>query len=165
MTDTATKPSSKPKPPGWGNDELSKFLENAHQNQYATFVNKRDAMAKLSAIDALFAKVTTGWINPENPFLAMLFIRCLGAYRTACGLAMAGQAAECYVQCRSALEYAAYAVHINCDPSLEAIWIDRHRDEASVKASRKVFQHSAVLTSVKAATRGGSFRENLSVYN
>src|SRR5262245_2191386 len=105
MTHTVT---SNPKPPGWGNDELSKFLEAAHQNQYATFVKKRDAMAKLVAIDAQFAKVTKGWLNPKSEILAMLFIRCHGAYRTACGLAMSGQAADCYVHCRSVLEYAAY---------------------------------------------------------
>jgi hypothetical protein len=159
MTNTATQlPSSKPKPPGWGNDELSKFLEAAYQNQYATFAKKRDAMAKLVAIDAQFAKVTKGWLNPKSEILAMLFIRCHGAYRTACGLAMSGQAAECYVQCRSVLEYAAYAVHINRDPSLGRVWLDRHEDEAGMKASKKAFQHLTVLKSVTAANRHAAER-------
>jgi hypothetical protein len=121
MTNKVEPPNPKPPPPRWGNDELTKFLEHAHQNQYATFVHKRDAMTKLLAIDAEFAKVTKGWLNPESEVLAMLFIRCHGAYRTACGLAMSGQAVECYVQCRSVLEYAGYAVHINRDRSLERV--------------------------------------------
>jgi hypothetical protein len=159
MTNTATKlPPPNPKPPGWGNDELSKFLDAAHQNQYATFVKKRDAMAKLVAIDAQFAKVTKGWLNPKSEVLAMLFIRCHGAYRTACGLAMSGQTAECYVQCRSMLEYAAYAVHINRDPPLAKVWLDRHQDETSMKASRKAFQHVAVLESVMAANQHAAER-------
>jgi hypothetical protein len=54
------------RPPLWGNDELSKFLDDAHQNQYATFVKKRDAMTKLVDIDAQFAKVTKGWLSPVN---------------------------------------------------------------------------------------------------
>ena len=144
-------PSGAEKPPGWGTDELSKFIEAAQQNQYATFFRKRDAMAKLVAIDAQFAKVTKGWLNPPSEIVAMLFIRCHGAYRTACSLAMSGQAAECYVQCRSALEYAAYAVHIDRNPTLGKIWLDRHVDDAGMKASKKAFQHVAVGESVKAA--------------
>jgi len=146
-------PCGKEKPPGWGNDELSQFIEAAHQNQYATFFRKRDAMAKLVAIDAQFAKVTKGWLNPASEIIAMLFIRCHGAYRTACSLAMSGQAAECYVQCRSVLEYAAYAVHINRNPTLGAIWLDRHVDEAGMKASKKAFQHVAVTASVVASNQ------------
>ncbi len=77
-------------PPGWGSDELSKFLHEAHQNQYATFVRKREAMGKLIAIDAEFAKVSKGWLNPPSEIAAMLFLRCHAAYRAAAGLAMAG---------------------------------------------------------------------------
>jgi len=161
MTRAAAKPSPPPakeKPPGWGNDELSKFIEFAHQNQYATFARKRDAMGKLVAIDEQFAKVTKGWLNPPSEIIAMLFIRCHGAYRTACLLAMSGQAAECNVQCRSVLEYAAYAVHINRNPSLGEIWLNRHVDEASLKASKKAFQHVTVTDSVKAANRHAAER-------
>src|SRR5256886_13727106 len=107
-----------------------------------------DAMTKLVDIDAQFAKVTKGWLNPESEIAAMLFIRCHGAYRTACGLAMSGQAAECYVQCRSVLEYAAYAVHINRNASLGKVWLDRHQDDAGMKASKRAFQHVAVSKSV-----------------
>jgi hypothetical protein len=153
-----TRAAKLPPPPGWGNDELSAFIESAHQNQYATFVGKRDAMAKLVAIDILFAKVTKDWINPPSQILAMLFIRCHAAYRTACSLAMSGQAAESYVQCRSALEYAAYAVHINRNPSLADVWLDRHIDEAGLRASKRAFQHVAVLASIKAANRHAAER-------
>ncbi|MTD94879.1 hypothetical protein GIW81_11105 [Hyphomicrobium sp. xq] len=153
-----TRAARLPPPPGWGDDELSAFLESAHQNQYATFVGKRDTMAKLVSMDALFARVTKDWINPPSQILAMLFIRCHGAYRTACSLAMSGQAAECYVQCRSVLEYAAYGVHINRNPSLGNVWLDRHVDEAGLKASKKAFQHVAVVDSVKAANRHAAER-------
>jgi hypothetical protein len=161
MKNAPAKPSPPPgqeKPPGWGNDELSKFIEAAHQNQFATFFRKRDAMAKLVAIDAQFAKVTKGWLNPPSEILAMLFIRCHGAYRTACSLAMSGQAAECYVQCRSALEYAAYAVHINRNPTLGKVWLNRHVDEAGMKASKKAFQHVTVAESVKVANPHAAVR-------
>jgi len=56
MTNAAAKlpraaPPKHGQPFGWGNDELSKFLEAARQNEYATFFKKRSAMATLVAIE------------------------------------------------------------------------------------------------------------------
>jgi len=145
-------------PPGWGDDDLTKFLEHAHRNQHATFVKKREAMGKLLAVDAQFAKVTKAWTNPQSEIVAMLFIRCHGAYRTSCGLAMAGQAAEAYVQCRSVLEYSAYAVHIHRNPQLGGVWLDRHQSDAGKKAAKKSFQHVAAIESVMAANQHAAER-------
>jgi hypothetical protein len=140
MTNSTFKLPPPPEPPGWGEDELTKFLEHTRQNQRATFANKRDAMAKLVNSDAQFMKFTkVGWLNPESEVAAMLFLRCIGAYRAACGLAMAGQAADAYVQCRAVLEYAGYAVHVDRNPALARLWLDRHEDEAGMKASKKAF--------------------------
>jgi hypothetical protein len=98
MTNVAEKLPSVPSavarsntpPPGWGNDELSKFLQATHQQQYATFFNKREAVGRLVAIDGLFVRVSTGWLNPESEIEAMLFLRCHAAFRAAAGEAMAG---------------------------------------------------------------------------
>jgi hypothetical protein len=81
----------------------------------------------------------------------MLFVRCHGAYRTAAGLAMAGQAAETYVQCRAMLEYAAYALHIHRDPRLGMVWLDRHQSATQMAAQRAAFAHAKVVASVTAA--------------
>ena len=165
MSQTAQKPkpiaNSNDKPPGWGADELTAFIEAAHQNQYATFFRKRPATAKLVAIDAEFAKVTKSWVNPASEIVALLFVRCHGAFRTAAGLAMAGQAAETYVQCRAMLEYGAYAVHIERDPPLGMVWLDRHQGATQLAAQRAAFSHSRVAASVTAANRhaGQRFEE------
>jgi hypothetical protein len=155
MTNAAVKlaPPSKPnaRPPGWGNDGLSKFIEAAHQNQYATFFKKRDATGKLIAIDDQLAKVSENWLNPPSEILAMLFVRCHGAFRTAASLAMSGQAAESYVQCRAMLEYAAYAVHIHADPSRGVVWLDRHQSPAQMEAQKNAFSHRNVAASVAKA--------------
>jgi hypothetical protein len=167
MANTAEKlqpvaPNQNPKPPGWTDDELSTFIEATHQNQYATFFKKRSAMSKLVAIDAQFAKVTKGWLNPPSEVLAMLFIRCHGAFRTAASLAMSGQAAEMYVQCRAMLEYAAYAVHIHRDPALAMVWLNRHQSAAEMEAQKAAFSHRKVAASVTAANmRAGKRFEDL----
>ncbi|MGC2408910.1 MAG: hypothetical protein WA441_02595 [Methyloceanibacter sp.] len=61
---TSTPPSKAP--PGWGTDELTKFLDSAHSNQWATFWNKRGATEKLIAIDAQFVNVSKDWLDPES---------------------------------------------------------------------------------------------------
>ncbi len=64
MSGSAAKPPSppavartNPTPPGWGKDELTKFLQETHQQQYATFHNKKEAVGLLIAIDELFVRV------------------------------------------------------------------------------------------------------------
>jgi hypothetical protein len=138
-------------PPGWGDDELTKFLQAARDNQNATFFRKREVMAKLIAIDAEFVKVSKNWLNPRSEILAMLFLRCHAAFRAAAGLAMAGQAVEAFVQSRAMLENAAYAVHIHRNPELAKVWLDRHQSDADLKASRKAFRHEDVAVSVTSA--------------
>jgi hypothetical protein len=138
-------------PPGWGTDDLTKFFDTARYNQWATFWNKQGPTKKLIAIDAQFAKASKDWLNPQNEIAALMLLRCHAAFRTAGGLAMAGQATEAFVQCRAMLEYAAYAVHISRNPSLEVVWLDRHQNPASKKAQQNAFSHRSVLDSVRTA--------------
>jgi hypothetical protein len=145
-------------PPGWGEDDLSKFLQAAHENQWAAFVRKPSAIRKLIAIDAQFGTASKTLQGRRNAIEAMLLIRCHAAFRTAAGLAMAGQAAESHPQCRAMLEYAAYAVHIYRNPSLGEVWLNRHQGVAGLKASKKAFQHVAIVKSVTAANRDAAKR-------
>jgi hypothetical protein len=111
------QPPALPNPPsGWGQDQATRFIDQARGNQFATFDNKRDWYAHFVAVDGCFVKVTNNWINPKDPITALLFLRCHAAFRTACMMAMAGQAAEVPVMHRSCLEYAAYAVHMHRSP-------------------------------------------------
>jgi len=150
-----------PAPPGWGKDKLTQFLELTHQQQYATFHNKREATERLIAIDDLFARVSNGWLNPASEIAAMLFLRCHSSMRAAAGEAMAGQVVESYRQSRGMMESAAYAVHIHRRPELGKVWLNRHVDTAGMKASKAAFQHTLVLQSVRAANlhAGDRFEE------
>jgi hypothetical protein len=139
-------------PPGWGSDELSKFWDAARANQFGTFVKKRLIYERLVAIDRAFFEVRQQWANP-NPLAAMLFVRCHSAFRTAAGLAAAGQAVESYVINRAVLESAAYALHIFRNPDLGTLWLNRHQDDASMAAMREAFSHRKVQTTVTAVNR------------
>jgi hypothetical protein len=138
-------------PPGWGDDELTKFLNAGKGNQWATFYNKRPAMAKLISIDGQFFLVSKDWLNPQSEISAFLLLRCHGAFRAASGLAMSGQLVEAYALCRSMLEYAAYAVHVYRNPASGMIWLNRHKDDAAMRAQKKEFLLTNVWASVRAA--------------
>lgn len=86
-----------PRPPGWGDDDLSKFLDMARSNQHALFANKRGWYRRLAAIDANFYRVAQNIINPKNPVAAALFYRAHSAFRAACSLSMSGQVTEAFV--------------------------------------------------------------------
>jgi len=148
-------------PHRWGQDGLSSFWEAGRNNQFGTFVKKRLIFDKLVGIDNAFTAVSKKWLNPKDKIGALLFVRCHAAFKTASGLAAAGQAAEAYVMHRSMLEYAAYALHINRNPELAQVWLDRHQDDASMKVSRNAFSHSEVNKTVVAVNQhaGKRFEE------
>jgi hypothetical protein len=99
-----------PKRPGWTDDELSAFIEATHQNQYATFFTTRGAMSKLVVIDSHLRRSQRAGSTHRARFgrCCSSGVTVLSGQRPV--LAMSGQAAEMYVQCRAMLEYAAYAV-------------------------------------------------------
>jgi hypothetical protein len=145
-------------PPGWGSDELSKFWDAARQNQFGTFAKKQPLYKRLSDIDAMFVRVSNNWLNPPDEIAAMLLLRCHSAFRTAGGLAAAGQAAETYVMNRAVLEYAAYALHLHRNAAVRLIWLNRHQSTAELKAARDALTHVKVLATVTAVNQHAAKR-------
>jgi hypothetical protein len=149
-------------PPGWGHDELSKFWDAARQNQIATFVRKGPAYSKLARIDQLFCAVSKDWLNPSDEIAALLLLRTHSAFRTAAGLAAAGQAAEAYVLNRSVLENSAYALHLNKNPTMRKVWLNRHVDAASLEACVNSLSYRKVQKTVTQVNRAaGELLEKL----
>lgn len=140
-------------PPGWGNDSLSAFLETAHHNRMSTFVQKKDWYQRLAGIDACYALITKDWQDPEDKIAALFFVRALGAFRAACEHALAGQVAEIFPEARTCIEIAGYALHIHKNPALGEIWLKRHDDVASKKASKNQFTPTAVRGTIEKANR------------
>jgi hypothetical protein len=84
--------------------------------------------------------VLTNIINPADAISPLMFYRCHSVYRAACATSMAGQAAETFVLLRSCLEYAAYGFAMFRDPKLATVWLERHEDAQSRRASVQEFQ-------------------------
>lgn len=126
--------STVPPPLGWGDDELTRFLDSARENQFGTFANKVPESKAIIKIDEYFARViaegtSRGYIYPDFLLLA----RAHSAVRVAAGCAFSGQAAEVHSMFRLMLEQAGYAFLINQNSELSKIWLNRDADPARVR--------------------------------
>src|SRR5258705_6954562 len=54
---------------------------------------------------------------------------------------------------RSALEFAAYALHISRNPTLGPVWLNRHDDPESLEAAKNAFSHRKVAATVVAVDK------------
>lgn len=137
------------RPPGWGRDKLSAYLEDANGNRFATFFNKRQEYALLSEIDDCFTRIGENLINPKGLIEALLLLRSHSAFRTACGCAMAGQATDTYPLIRTTLEYAGYALFVQGDHKAQELWLRRHEGAGALAAVRKHFQSGSIVREIK----------------
>ena len=137
------------KPPaGWGQDELTKFIELARRNQYATFQNLGGPYRRLRELDDLFLKALSNLDNPTEWVPAFFFYRSHSAFRAAVQLSMAGQIPETYMVLRGCLEFALYGVYFWRNPDSWPIWCERHESPAAKKKVRKEFKTRALFDAV-----------------
>lgn len=141
--------SIKPPPAGWGTDELSKFLQTAQENQWATFHNLKPAYKILARIDECFMQIAENMLNPKNMLAGLLLFRSHSAYRAGCGAAMAGQVVESFILGRGCLEYAGYGLLIHANAPLGEVWLRRHDNEAAMRAMKKEFTHGNVRSEIE----------------
>lgn len=134
--------------PTWGETDLSKFFDRTHANQQANSVNFAGPCAVIEKIDACFAKAGKNLIKPSPVMCGVFLLRSHFAFRTAAGLALAGQVVEAFVMMRSVLEYAAYGLTIFADPTLERVFIDRHVGDAEKAKQKAAFRISEVRATV-----------------
>lgn len=80
------------KPPGWGSDLPSAFLDDVTNNQFATFFNKPAEYQTLAEIDACFLRIAQHLDNSKGITEALLLLRSHSAFRAACGASVSGQA-------------------------------------------------------------------------
>lgn len=147
-------------PPGWGDDELSKYSDASYVSRWATFHQRKNQYTKISNIDDCFFAFSNGWKDPRGRIEALLLLSSHAVFRVACDNAMAGQLQEAYPQMRSCLEYAGYSLHMHMNPGHDVVWAKRSDDAVARKASKQAFKAVDVQASVdkKNAELGGQFR-------
>jgi hypothetical protein len=139
------------KPPGWGADELSLFIDLAQKNEWTTctpFTHKNAAYELLRDIDIIYQGLSKNLINTKDILPGLLYLRAHSAYRASCILSMSGQIIESFALDRYCLEYSLYAYHIHVKPDAGKLWISRHDNIESHKKCRSEFGYTNVLKSL-----------------
>lgn len=149
-------------PLGWGDDSLTRHLDDFASNQLATFVHKPKQIKDLIKIDALFERFLMGAVNPR-PFMPMsFFLRAHSACRAATGSVMAGQLYEAQALLRLCLELGAYGFYIGPDKRRWERWMCRNDSPVTKQAVRKEFTHAKVKIHIQAASSNlGNLYERL----
>jgi hypothetical protein len=128
----------------WGADDLTQFLDRVHLNQKGNVATFSEPYRFIQRVNKCLSIAGKNLVNPEPMMSGVLLLRCQYAYKTAAGMALAGQVVETFVMLRSCLEYAAYALAIFKDPSLQEVFMSRHVSIEGMKAQKDKFRISEV---------------------
>jgi hypothetical protein len=135
----------------WGTDDLTQFLEAVYHNQQVNRTRLAEPYSVVQRINDCFMVAGKTLVNPNPIMTGPLFLRSQYAYKTAAGMALAGQIVEAFPMMRSCLEYAGYALAmfatptIEDTPTLQEVFLSRHVDAASLKAQRAKFQVGNII--------------------
>jgi len=149
-------------PANWGNDEISKFIDDARNSEYATFANYQDEIRRLIDLDAWCRKAIDG-LNHSNDWFAGLFLlRAHSNFLAACRMTWSGQIPECYAMLRSCLENALYGLYLARNPNSRETWLRRHDSDAHRRKVKDEFKMRTMLELAKSIdTKEGSVAELL----
>lgn len=129
-------------PLGWGQSELTKFLQSLEAQTLASFANLPDWFDILIRIDqSVTERAPTFFHEIDRPrqTSAKLFMRCFATYRSVVRLSVSGQLFEATVLMRSLLESAMYA-WVCCESEQHRkAWEDRGDGDAKRKIARRLF--------------------------
>ena len=132
-------------PPGWGKDSLSRFFEDAHHNNKAASVNLRSAWDHLGRIGDLLSQACSCLTNTQTILAPHFLIDAHSCYLAGVRLATSGQIRPAYMVLRGCLESSMYGLHIAKNEEAKgAIWLNRHVDDATLKAMKNEFSISNV---------------------
>jgi len=132
-------------PPKWGDDPLSKFIQNSIDNTYASFHNLKSLYGRLVDIHVAFRTIADNIDRTPDWFASFFLFRSHAAYLGAVRLALSGQVPEAYMVLRGCLENALYGFYVARKPSTQEIWLRRHDDAESKRKVKGEFKVSNLL--------------------
>ncbi len=140
-----------PKPPGWGEDPLSKEIEWINENIHSVFSKHEKIFGLLVQIQGAYETLRRGLkgLNEEELNVVFFLSMSYGAYLGAIRLALGGQLAPAYMVMRGCLENALYAFRIYKNPDLFNAYKDRHKGDSERKESRNNFKLIDIFNDLK----------------
>src|SRR5271166_5388388 len=126
---------------------LEDFFDALRRNQRANRTNFPQWYAIIERVDDCFVRVGKNLVNPEPPMTGVLLLRCQYAFKTAAGMALAGQVVEVFPILRSILEYAGYCLLLRKRPELQSVFVLRHRSPNEKKKQKDAFNNEWLVFS------------------
>lgn len=139
------KVSGKKSPPEWGDDPLSKFIEMAKDNIWASFVGYKQLYTRLQKIDEAYRRGVEHLTNTRDWFPSFFFIRAHSAFLGACRLALSCQVGEAYMVLRGCLENGLYGFYFWKHPKTARLWYERHDSKSKRKECEGEFRLRKML--------------------
>jgi len=136
-------------PAGWGNDDITAFIDHARQNCFATYANLRQEYAKIAEVDAIFRKVPDNLINTPDWFAALFLLRAHSAFLAGAHVAMSAQATETYALLRVCLENGLYGLYLARNPNSRETWLRRHDNEQATRRVKEEFKISNLFATLR----------------
>ncbi|NWG86237.1 MAG: hypothetical protein HXY26_01795 [Hydrogenophilaceae bacterium] len=132
-------------PPNWEANEISKFIDAARANEFATFANLTGEIARLSDIDLGYRKAIDGVNHSKDWFAGFFLLRAHSNFLAACRLCWSAQIPESYALLRSCLENALYGLYLSKHPESRETWLRRGEDTAARQRVKDEFQIGTML--------------------
>ncbi len=129
-----------PPPPGWGQDDLTYFMDIFQHNLFSSFHNLPQEYHYLRMVDEAYVGICET-LKDDQVWMQSLFVhKSHSIFRAGAQLAMAGQFSEVFVLLRSCLESALCAHYLHVHEDLRDLWLSRHESDEKRKKVRKKFQ-------------------------
>lgn len=124
---------------------MSRFLDAAHTNTFATFQKLPKYYGRLSQINDLLCRSLEATNNSNKPVSSLLLLRAHASYLAAVRLCLAAQTCESFMTQRGALEAALYAELVSNCPGAAEKWLNRHDSEAALREMKQEFRIRPML--------------------
>jgi hypothetical protein len=131
-------------------DDLMPFLRTVHGNQRANREKFAEPYRLIQRVNYCFVTAQQALVDPKpvSSGVRVLCLRSQYAFKSAAGMALAGQEGEAFAVMRLCLEHAGYALKIFTEPTLEQVFLNRHHDDASKKAQKQAFTIGNIRQSI-----------------
>ena len=126
-------------PRNFGSGELSEFIDLAHQNTFASYVNFRSQYQRLEDITQLYTILIDHLTNTPELVAGFFLLRAHSAFLGAARLSLSGQVPEAFMVLRACLENGLYGLYISRRPASADIWLRRHESDSAKSKVRREF--------------------------
>ncbi|MCJ2874372.1 hypothetical protein [Agrobacterium pusense] len=118
---------------------LRHYVELGQANIRAEIAQPSPLVAGVEKLSDFLQRDLLAGDQNVTPTAAFLLMHSYMLYECSISVALTGHASAIFPLLRTALEAACYGHMMKSDPDIERVWLNRHDNEAAMKAARRLF--------------------------